>query len=160
MRMPNIAAIFKSEISRVARKEVRTETESLRKLVAAQRSAIAALKREVAELRKETRRSASAVAKVTAPAAVKNQAPTELDVAHEVDVKRRFSAARLAAHRQRTGLSATDYGALVGVSAQSIYHYEQGKARPQPDTVRKLSRLKELSKLQLLELLSQQKTSA
>ena len=27
-------------------------------------------------------------------------------------------------------LSAEEYGKLVGVSAQTIYHWEQGKARP------------------------------
>ena len=49
--MPNIAALLKSEITRVARKEIRAEIESLRKAVSAQRSAIAALKREIAEVR-------------------------------------------------------------------------------------------------------------
>lgn len=145
--MPNIAAILKSEISRVARKEIRAETESLRKLVTAQRTAIAALKREVAELRKETKRTATSA----------KRPGVDLDAPQSDDVKRRFSPTRLAAHRQKTGLSAADYGALVGISGQSIYHYEQGKARPHADVVRKLSMLKELSKTQLLALLEEQK---
>ncbi|WP_374008459.1 helix-turn-helix domain-containing protein [Delftia lacustris] len=44
--------------------------------------------------------------------------------------QRRFSAARLAAHRGKLGISAASYGRLVGVSGQTIYHWEQGKARP------------------------------
>ncbi|WP_323745972.1 helix-turn-helix domain-containing protein [Diaphorobacter caeni] len=76
------------------------------------------------------------------------------------EVKRRFSASRLAAHRQKTGLSAADYGALVGVSGQSIYHYEQGKARPHAAVVRKLSMIKELGKTQLLALLDEQKATS
>ena len=148
--MPNIAALLKSEISRVARKEVRAETDSLRKLVSAQRSAIAALKREIADLRKESKQAASPRKKATAP----------VDAPQADEVKRRFSATRLAAHRQKTGLSATDYGALVGISGQSIYHYEQGKARPHAAVVRKLSMIKELSKPQLLDLLKEQKAAA
>ena len=148
--MPNIAALLKSEISRVARKEVCAETDSLRKLVSAQRSAIAALKREIAELRKEAKQ-------VGTP---KKKANTAMDAPKEGEVKRRFSAARLAAHRQKTGLSASDYGALVGISGQSIYHYEQGKARPHAAVVRKLSMIKELSKPQLLDLLKEQKAAA
>jgi predicted transcriptional regulator len=81
----------------------------------------------------------------------------DLDAPQSDDVKRRFSPTRLATHRQKTGLSAADYGALVGISGQSIYHYEQGKARPHADVVRKLSMLKELSKTQLLALLEEQK---
>lgn len=148
--MPNIAALLKSEISRVARKEVRAETDSLRKLVSAQRSAIASLKRELADLRKEQKQSAQP----------KKTVDVSMDAPQAGEVKRRFSASRLATHRQKTGLSASDYGALVGISGQSIYHYEQGKARPHAAVVRKLSMIKELSKAQLLDLLKDQKPAA
>ncbi|WGT62478.1 helix-turn-helix domain-containing protein [Variovorax paradoxus] len=43
--------------------------------------------------------------------------------------KRRFSATKLGTHRAKLGLSAASYGQLVGVSGQTIYHWEQGKAR-------------------------------
>jgi hypothetical protein len=46
--MANIATALKSEISRVARKEVRAETLQLKKQSAHYRSQIAALKRQVA----------------------------------------------------------------------------------------------------------------
>ena len=137
--MPNIAALLKSEITRVARKEIRAEIESLRKAVSAQRSAIAALKREIAEVRKMASKGPQA------PKA----AATASDAA-EAGVQRRFSPSRLAVHRQKIGLSAAQYGALVGVTGQSIYKYEQGKARPLAATVRKLSELKERSKAQIL----------
>ncbi len=57
--MPNIAAVLKAEISRVARKEIRSETEQLKKAVAGARSEISALKkemREIARLFKATQR--------------------------------------------------------------------------------------------------------
>src|SRR3954470_10273862 len=48
--MPNIAAVLKTEISRVARKEVRSETQSLKKAGSTYRSEIAALKRRMQAL--------------------------------------------------------------------------------------------------------------
>lgn len=48
--MPNIASILKAEISRVARKEVRTEIETLKKASVAHRSSIAELRRQVSAL--------------------------------------------------------------------------------------------------------------
>ncbi|MGJ7493623.1 hypothetical protein ACSFA8_00985 [Variovorax sp. RT4R15] len=35
--------------------------------------------------------------------------------------RRRFSAARLAAHRSKLGWSAATYGKLVGIGGQTIY---------------------------------------
>lgn len=148
--MPNIASILKSEITRVARKEVRVEIEALRKAGAAQRTALAALKREVADLRKELRD----VRKPQRAAAV------NLDTPVEGEVQRRFSASRLQAHRQKLGLSAAEYGSLVGLSGQSIYNYEQGKARPPADMVAKLSRLKELGKTEITARLEAAKQTA
>jgi len=52
-RTPNIASVFKSEIARVARKEIRAETDSLKKASAQYRSTVAALKRDVAALGKQ-----------------------------------------------------------------------------------------------------------
>ena len=43
--MPNIASVLKTEIARVARKEVRSEIGSLKKATATYRTEIAALKR-------------------------------------------------------------------------------------------------------------------
>jgi hypothetical protein len=49
--MPNIATILKAEILRLARKEVRSEVEGLKKASTLYRSEIAALKRRVPEPR-------------------------------------------------------------------------------------------------------------
>ncbi len=53
--MPNIASILKSEIARVARKEIRGETLQLKKAVGVYRSQIAALKRRAQALEKQLR---------------------------------------------------------------------------------------------------------
>ena len=54
--MSQLASLLKSEISRVARKEVRVEIESLRKSSAQQRGHIAALRRQVQDLERALRR--------------------------------------------------------------------------------------------------------
>ena len=61
--MPNIASILKSEIARVARKEVRGETLGLMKAVSAYRAEIASLKRRTQALEQELRRLGKASVK-------------------------------------------------------------------------------------------------
>lgn len=116
--MPNIASVLKSEISRIARKETRSDVEPLRKMVAQHRSAIAALKRQVAELERRLKQTARA------------QRPRSSPEPEESAKQIRFSPQRLAAHRAKLGLSAKDYASLVGVSALSIYKWESGNTRP------------------------------
>jgi DNA-binding transcriptional regulator YiaG len=139
--MSNLAATLKAEISRVARKEVRAEIDSLKKSSAAYRSAIAELRRQVGALEKELRRTA----KGAKPAA----AVAEHGTADAEGTKRRFSATRLAAHRQKLGISAASYGELVGVSGQTVYHWEQGKARPRAVQLESLAGVRALSRAEI-----------
>jgi len=50
--MPNIAAVFKEEIVRLARKEIRRQTNFLRKASAQYRKDIAEMKRRVSDLQR------------------------------------------------------------------------------------------------------------
>jgi DNA-binding transcriptional regulator YiaG len=117
--MPNIAAVLREEILRLARKEVRAHTGTLKKQVAEQRRTIAELRREVAELKRTqsflTKREKRRL----------ERAPAASD-AEGV----RFSPKWVAADRERLGLSARDYGRLVGVSMLTVYNWEKGKAKP------------------------------
>ncbi len=117
--MPNIAAILKSEISRVARKEVRSETLTLKQAVGIYRTEIAALKRRTQALEQQLRRLSKVREKPLSPQATE-----------ESSRPARFSAKGLASQRRRLGLSARDCGLLLGASAQSIYNWEDGKTRP------------------------------
>lgn len=146
--MPNIASILKAEISRVARKEVRAEIETLKKASVAHRASIAELRRQVGVLEKELRQVAKGA---TRPA----KAP-DLDDEAPAATKRRFSADRLAAHRAKLGLSAAIYGQLVGVSGQTIYHWEQGKARPRTAQLESLAALRDLGAREIAERLATQ----
>lgn len=118
--MPNIAALLKSEISRVARKEVRAETRFLKNVVGTYRSEIAGLKKRVQILEQELRRVAKSPRKTTATA----------DVVGEPSRGMRFSSKGFASQRKRLGLSAADCGLLLGASGLSVYKWERGQSRP------------------------------
>jgi DNA-binding transcriptional regulator YiaG len=70
----------------------------------------------------------------------------------------RFSARSVKAQRARLGLSAKDFGRLVGVSALSIYAWESGKSRPRKKQLPGLAAVRHLGKRearQRLEMLGQ-----
>lgn len=136
--MPNIASVLKDEILRLARKEVRSATEGLKKASAAYRSEIAALKRRIAALEKEAGRSGKSRAAGAAP---------EED--QEGTAKLRFSAKRLAKQRQKLGLSAADMGLLLGVSAQTVYNWEAEKSRPRRSQLAAIAALRGIGKRQV-----------
>ena len=133
--MANIASLLKTEIARMARKEVRIETLGLKKAAAAYRIEIAALKKRVQASEIELRRLSKAQAKA-APA----------DTQARPAQRPRFTAKGLASQRRRLGLSALDCGLLVGASGQSIYNWEEGKARPQARHLSAISTLRTLGK--------------
>jgi DNA-binding transcriptional regulator YiaG len=144
--MPNIATVLKQEITRLARKEVNTQTRAMRKATAQYRRDIAELKRQVNALskqvayleRQERKRASTRV----------REASTE---------GRRFSARGLRTHREKLGFSAAEYAELVGVSAQTIYNWEHGKSKPRDAqlgslvAVRELRKREALKRLELLE---------
>ncbi|WP_425250881.1 helix-turn-helix domain-containing protein [Geothrix mesophila] len=84
----------------------------------------------------------------------------EASESEEGTTRIRFSAKRLAQQRQKLGLSAADVGLLLGVSGQSIYHWEAEKSRPwqaQLQAIAALSKLgKREAKRRLEEMTSQQ----
>lgn len=58
----------------------------------------------------------------------------------------RFSASGLAKQRQRLGLSAREVGALLGVSALSVYKWETGKVRSRARQLEAIASLRGLGK--------------
>jgi DNA-binding transcriptional regulator YiaG len=141
-KMANIGTVLKSEIARIARKEVRGETQPLKKHGAQYRSDIAALKKRLASVERQLKRQLKA--------GTAESVPDEEETGRRV----RFSAKGLAARRQRLGLSARELGALLGVSAQSVYHWEQGKSRPRASQLQAIAALRSLGKRQAAERLS------
>ena len=100
--MPNIAATLKEEIRRLAEKEAKVFVTKLKRSLSQQ-------EREIKPLKKQ-----------------QGQTPKEEEPLEGI----RFSARSVKAQRSRLGLSAADYGKLVGVSGLTIYNWEQEKSRP------------------------------
>jgi DNA-binding transcriptional regulator YiaG len=130
--MPNIASVLKEEIARVARKEVRSETEKLKKASAQYRSEIATLKRRVTALEQQVTRQGKA--KVSPP-----KVPVQVP-------PMRYSAKGLSAQRQRLGLSGPEMAALLGVSTQTVYNWEAGKSRPRQQQMAAIGAMREMGK--------------
>jgi DNA-binding transcriptional regulator YiaG len=139
--MPNIANILKLEISRIARKEVRGETQGLKKAVTAYRTEIASLKRRAKDLGDQIRQRTKSSAKV-------NEVPEPGTATRGP----RFSAKALASQRRRLNLSAERLGLLIGVSGQSVYNWEQGTATPHAKHLPAVAALKSLTVRQAAEL--------
>ena len=144
--MPDIAAALRNEITRLARKEIRQQNGPLKKTNTELRRTVSALKSEVAALEKKVR-------------FLEKQEKRRLESApSEVNTKTvRFSPKSVKADRHRLGLSAKDYGALVGVSSLTIYSWENGKSKPRAESlaawaeVRGLGKREALRRLELLQ---------
>ena len=147
--MSNVASALKEEISRVARKEIRRETSTLKRSFTTYRSEIAALKRRVQELERQLRR-ASRVGEPPVPSAANEDSALP---------GTRFSARSIASQRKRLGLSAAECGLLIGASAQSVYNWEEGKARPRAQHLPAIFALRNLGRRQAKEILETRKAA-
>ena len=67
-------------------------------------------------------------------------------VAPEAVSRVRFSAEGLQSQRRRLGLSAAALGALVGVSAQTIYNWEAASTHPREHQVAAIAALRSVGK--------------
>lgn len=140
--MPNLTSILKDEISRLARREIKTQTGVTKRASAQHRRDIAELKRQVDNLakrvafleRQEKRRV--------------GERPSQ-EEAEGV----RFSPRWLKAHREKLGISAADYGKLVGVSMLTIYNWESGKSKPRREGLAALASVRGLGKREVLKRL-------
>lgn len=132
--MPNVTVLLKQEIARIARKEIRRETAGLQKTVAGYRHQIAQLKRALlaAERRLKVKTDRAAVERYEEPG--------------EAGASLRWRADGFAKHRKRLGLSASDAAKIIGVSALSIYHWENGKSRPRSAQLRRIADFRALGK--------------
>lgn len=132
--MSTFANQLKREIARIAKKEVRGETKQLKQSSAKYRSEIAALKRQVALLETTLKRLA------------KTQPKTSKVEVTESQEKLRFRAPGFVTLRKKLGLSAEQMGKLIGVSAQSVYHWEQGKSRPRASQLPGIAAVRKMGK--------------
>ena len=147
--MPNLAVTFRQEITRLARREIRSQTQGLRKASAQFRRDIAELKRHASKLKSEIARLEHRVGKDVAPKIA------EVDLA-----KVRFSAKSVVAQRRSLGISAADYGKLIGVTGHTIYKWEHGSSRPRRAQLSAFASIRHLGKREALARLEQMREKA
>jgi len=133
--MTNIASVLKEEITRLARRELRSESAKLKKASAQYRSDIAALKGRVLMIEQQLSRIQKSTPKNPEVTATSGESS-----------KVRFTAKGFRTLRQRLGLSANDLGKLIGVTAQSIYSWEAEKSRPRGQQVAVIAALRGVGK--------------
>lgn len=142
--MPNIAALLKDEITRLARKEVRSQTDALKRSSTTHRRDIAALKKQVKTLQGALKRAQKASSRA---------APRDDEGAASGGV--RFSAKGLVSHRKRLGLSRDQLGQLVGASGQAVYLWEAKGVRPREAYLPALAEIRKLGKREVAARLTE-----
>ena len=137
--MSELTKILRSEITRVAKREARWLVAPTRKSSIVAKQELVALRRRVAELERTVsnlKRSTKDVASVLKP----------VDAGRKI----RFSARGVRVQRERLGMSAEDFGRLLGVSSQSIYNWEHGTAKPRSALLDKLAVVRAIGKREAL----------
>lgn len=134
--MPNIAALLKTEIVRLSKKAVREGVSPLQTASASHRHQIAALKRQLQDLQREVSALRKQIGR-TAPSLPAKEADGE---------PHRFSVKGLRSLRARLGLSAEDFGRLIGVTGQSVYKWEAEKSLPRKAQISAIAALRGLGK--------------
>lgn len=143
--MSSLIASLKSEITRVARKELKGELQSLRKVATAHRSEIAALKRQMKSLASELK----TVKRTTKSVSREPSADGESTPRGRI----RFTAERFAAFRSRLGLTQTELARVLGASALSVHKWESGAVQPRMAQLQKIASVMKLGKREVVALL-------
>lgn len=133
--MKTLHDALRAEITRLAKKEAKAQVSTLKSASAAYRREIAELKRTVERLEKRL----GFIERQEKKRVERAPSPKLADGA-------RFSAKGLRSHRERLGLSAADYGRLVGLSALTIYSYESGRSKPRAAQLAKLVAVRGIGK--------------
>jgi DNA-binding transcriptional regulator YiaG len=142
--MPNVLPALNEHVSRLARREIRKELHRTKRASSQHRRDIAALKRLIKALGTRL----NAIEKRAGKAA-----PTLAPASAAADGLR-FRRDGFKTHRSKLGLSAKDYGKLIGVSALTVYHWEQGKAKPRRKQLPAIAAVRGLGKREAMQKLS------
>jgi len=145
--MPNVAAVLKSEIERVARKQTRASTDALTKADRARRAEVSELRKRVFELERQVSRLARVAARQSPVPSKGETSGTASDL--------RWRHEGFASHRARLGLSQAQMARLIGCSALSVYKWETGQVRPRRAQLEVIAEVRKLTRSQALERLEQ-----
>lgn len=142
--MSNLVAALKAEIARLARKEAKALNQRTADLARANRQDLREIKRSLQDIERVVRRLDS-----QAPTSGPAPAPTA-SRPEGVPEGFRYSVRSLKSQRRRLKLSAAQYAELLGVSMQTVYNWEQDKARPRNSQMARIVELRNMGRRQAL----------
>jgi DNA-binding transcriptional regulator YiaG len=113
--MPNVAKVFKTEITRISRKEIKTAIGQIGKSHMGLKKTVVDLKKRLASLEKENKRLM---------AETKKQKPEFAEKPLEEQGKARITAKGIRSLRRSLRLTQADFAKLVGTTTHSVYLWE------------------------------------
>jgi DNA-binding transcriptional regulator YiaG len=143
--MAKIEPVLKSEIQRLAKREIRSTFLPLRREVRAMRLKLSGLSKNFSVLDRFTKEQVKQVEKK----GVKLEASLE-----EVKASR-LSPDRIRSLRKKLGVSQRKFAILIGVSNNAVFLWERGKSKPGGEKKAALVALGKLRKWEVRKLLAQ-----
>ena len=137
--MPKLQQVLNDEIRRLSRREVNMQLKTLKSQISGLR-----------DLVKELNGRVKALEKCHTEAGARPAEPQVQPIPRSV----RVTAERIRKWRKKMGLSQAHLGALLGVNAVSVNHWEMGKANPRPVQKQKIAALRDAGSRQIAQLLA------
>ena len=133
--MPNLVAVLRDEIKRLARKEIKKTVDPLRKDNTRLKREVAALKRQVSALTTTTKRLISQTAHLRQKA---------IDPEAKEFKEARLGPKYISALRRRLKLTREDFALLLEVSGNTVYLWENGRTSPRAEAKARLVDLRRI----------------
>ena len=135
--------VFKQEVIRLAKHEIKKAITPLLATIRRQRQDIAKLKQENASIKQQIARPAEPV--------VPGVSDKELK-------KARFSGKLIRKFRTKLGLSREQFGKLIGVTGYAVIPWESNESRPRTATMKTLVALRKMGKREIKAMVKAGKT--
>ena len=143
--MGKLEGIFRSEIARLSKREMRKVTLPIARDVRSLKTAISPLRKTVAALERLAARLESE----------RRSEKTHLAAAPEEVKASRFSPRLIRALRQRLGVTQRDLALLTGVTVGAVYQWEKGISDPRDDKKAALVALRKMGRRDVRRLLQE-----
>ena len=143
--MPNVAQVLREEITRLARKEVRTACDPLRKQVRTLRQTVKGQQESITKLDR-------ALAKM---ATLSPDTSASLHTPEEETTRARVTPASIKRHRNRLKLSQAELGTLLDVSTNTIVRWEAGTSKPRVQYRAALLKMRDLGRREATKMLEE-----
>ena len=141
--MPNVAQVLREEITRLARKEVRTECDPLRKQVRTLRQTVKGQQETIAKLEKALGKMAT----------LSTDTSASLYAPEEEETRARVTSASIKRHRNRLKLSQAELGTLLDVSTNTIVRWEAATSKPRVQHRAALIKMRDLGRRDVTKML-------